>query len=339
MTCPVRVSIILPTYNRARFLPEAFQAIESQKYSDWELIVVDDGSTDETPGLAAAFAASCARPVHYVRQPNRGAYAARNTGLVHASGEYIAYYDSDDLWLPHHLQRCVAALDAHPQVDWVYAACRSVDAETGSVLEASTFHPRGRPRPFLALRAREFDGLRVFDDAGTIACQLAHGLYCGLQNSVLRRRLFDHGGFWDEYKVVDDVLFTIRMLAAGATLGYFDDVHVVYRVHADNSSAAAAGATNARLLPVFIEQVHGLERLKREVALPADARRALDRHLAHVYFWHLGYAGYWPLRNRAKALEAFRSGLRLTPYDLRMWKTYVSRLFMSGGEILRGSTR
>jgi glycosyltransferase involved in cell wall biosynthesis len=323
----VVVSILLPTFNRARFLPEAFDAIAAQRYRDWELIVVDDGSTDDTEALVQAFRSKSDRPVKYIKRPNGGAYAARNTGLDHAAGTYIAYYDSDDLWLPHHLERCVSALVAHPEIDWVYGACRAVDTATGSVLQASTFRPNGRPQPFLELRTRTVDGdLRMFDDPGTLDCQLTSGLYCGLQNSVLHRRLFASDRFWEEYKVVDDVLFVVRRLAEGARLAYFDDVHVIYRVHQENSSASATGASAERLLPVFQEQVRGMERVKREVALPAGARRALDRRLAHLYFWHLGYAGYWPRGDREEALKAFSAALRLTPGDLRMWKTYVPRL-------------
>ena len=104
------VSVILPTYNRAQFLPAAFASIANQTFTDWELVIVDDGSTDNTPDVVRAFETS--KPVRCVRQDNRGAYAARNRGLDEASGTYVAFFDSDDLWLPHHLQRCVQALGA-----------------------------------------------------------------------------------------------------------------------------------------------------------------------------------------------------------------------------------
>src|SRR3712207_6270965 len=95
------VSIILPTYNRAKFLPQAFGSIRSQTWTDWELIIVDDGSTDETPEFLKELTANFQQPVRYICQENQGAYGARNTGLDHAIGKYIAFFDSDDLWLPH----------------------------------------------------------------------------------------------------------------------------------------------------------------------------------------------------------------------------------------------
>ncbi len=318
------VSIILPTYNRARFLPEAFAAIEGQSLTDWELIVVDDGSTDNTPHIVRAHAAVSSRPLRHAQQQNGGAYAARNTGLAHATGEYIAFYDSDDLWLPHHLERLAGALDRHADVAWAYAACRSVDQASGRELAANTFRHDGCPRPFLALRSTpDPEGFRVIDDPGTTACQIEHGLYAGLQNSLIRRSVFEGERFWPGYRVVEDVLFLTRRLAEGMRIGYYDDVHVVYRVHDDNSSAAVSGA-GPTLLPVYEEQVKGFEALQRSVNLKPPEARALRRRLAHVAFWHLGYTGYWQRGDGAGASRAFRVALRAWPWNLPMWKTWLA---------------
>src|SRR5947208_8996196 len=81
------VSVILPTYNRAKFLPQAFASIKSQTFTDWELIVVDDGSTDDTRSVVEEQTRGWAQPVRYHRQENRGAYGARNAGLDLTRGE------------------------------------------------------------------------------------------------------------------------------------------------------------------------------------------------------------------------------------------------------------
>ena len=83
------VSIILPSYNRAKFLPQAFASIKAQQFTDWELIVVDDGSTDNTRELVEELTRDWSQPARYVYQENQGAYGARNTGLDLAGGEYV----------------------------------------------------------------------------------------------------------------------------------------------------------------------------------------------------------------------------------------------------------
>jgi glycosyltransferase involved in cell wall biosynthesis len=320
---PSLVSVILPTFNRARFLQEAFASIQNQRWGNWELIVVDDGSTDATPDLVAQVRASCDRPISYVHQENKGAYAARNTGLDHVTGDYVSFFDSDDLWLPEYLERCVTALDRHDDVDWVYAACRSVDESTGRILAPSSFLVNGKPRPFLSLHGRDIGSLRILDDPAVLHCQISSGLYAGLQNSVIRRRVFETARFWDDYRVVEDVLFLTRTLSRGFRIGYINEVLVIYRVHDDNSSASVMGASAARLLPIFEEEVRGIERLRAEVPLASSERQVLERKLGATYFWRLGYAGYWQAGRRSAAMEAFRAGLKLTPLDWRMWKTYA----------------
>ena len=109
------VSIILPTYNRADTLPRALSSVLQQRFGDWELIVVDDGSTDDT---AALFEETDPR-VRLIRQANQGCYAARNAGIDASIGRLVAFLDSDDEWLPHYLELAVAYMQAHPDDQFV----------------------------------------------------------------------------------------------------------------------------------------------------------------------------------------------------------------------------
>ncbi len=111
------VSVIIPTYQRCDFLPQAIESVIGQAFSDWELIVVDDGSFDETPKLLQSVDDGRVRAV---RQPNQGVSAARNHGVRLARGRWLAFLDSDDSWKPRKLQRQIEVLEEFPEYRAVY---------------------------------------------------------------------------------------------------------------------------------------------------------------------------------------------------------------------------
>src|SRR5438046_7594233 len=113
------VSVIVPTYNRRETIQAAIASVQRQTFADWELVVVDDGSTDDT---AALIEGSDPRLV-LIRQMNQGVNAARNTGMLRARGQYIAFLDSAAEWLPPHLDLRVAFFRAHPQEDFLFGEC------------------------------------------------------------------------------------------------------------------------------------------------------------------------------------------------------------------------
>jgi glycosyltransferase involved in cell wall biosynthesis len=105
------VSVVLPTFNRAWIVREAIDSVLGQTYKDFELIVVDDGSTDETESVLAEYGGQ----IRVIRQENRGVSAARNAGIVNASGKLIALLDSDDLWIPKKLEMQVDFFRRNPE--------------------------------------------------------------------------------------------------------------------------------------------------------------------------------------------------------------------------------
>lgn len=126
MTQPA-VSVIVPTYNRAALLPRALASITAQTFGDWEIILVDDGSTDGTATLAAGFARRLGDRFRYLWQPNAGASAARNTGIDAARGAFVAFLDSDDEFLPTKLERHLELFNLQPSLGLVYADSAFVD--------------------------------------------------------------------------------------------------------------------------------------------------------------------------------------------------------------------
>lgn len=128
-----KVSVIVSTYNRGRFVCEAVESVLNQTFRDFEVIVVDDGSTDNTHDLLKKYASS----IHYIYQRNKGRSAARNSGIRLCRGGYVAFLDDDDIWLPGKLERQAAFLDLHPEAALAHTFTELMD-ESGRRLEKET---------------------------------------------------------------------------------------------------------------------------------------------------------------------------------------------------------
>lgn len=117
------VSAIIIFLNGEQFIEEAITSIFAQTYEHWELLLVDDGSTDASTAITKNYAQKYPRKVRYLehqRHQNRGMSASRNLGIAHAQGDYVGFLDADDIWLPHKLDQQLAIFEVHPEVDMVY---------------------------------------------------------------------------------------------------------------------------------------------------------------------------------------------------------------------------
>jgi glycosyltransferase involved in cell wall biosynthesis len=207
------VSVIIPTYNRAAFLREAIESVRAQTYQDWELIVVDDGSTDDAPAVMERFTGQEPR-IRYIRQQNGGATVALNRGLRDARGEYIAILDDDDRWLPEKLSRQVDYLVRHADEAGVFCFAAVVDRQ-GNRLD--TVIPPRDIRP-------DLEALLSWRTIWTPSLTL-------VRRSVLQRVQ----GFDERLKIGYDRDLWIRVLGEGR-MGRLDEVLVEYRTHGTNIS-------------------------------------------------------------------------------------------------------
>jgi glycosyltransferase involved in cell wall biosynthesis len=162
------VSVIIPTYNAAEFIESCLLSVLHQTYPDMEVIVVDDGSEDSTRQVLAPYIAQ--GKIKYLYQQNGGPAAARNLALRHARGEFIAFQDADDLWVPEKLEMQVATLRQNPDIGMVYS-----DTEWfGEEWERQRKHSRKlrdfeRRNPKRFRRGRIFNGLLGYNFIPTIA--------------------------------------------------------------------------------------------------------------------------------------------------------------------------
>ncbi|MFW6000720.1 MAG: glycosyltransferase family 2 protein, partial [Halorubrum sp.] len=212
-----RVSVIVPTYDRATTLPRAIDSALEQTVDDLEVVVVDDGSTDDTASVLASYDDPRVRPI--VHATNRGANVARNTGLEHARGEYVAFLDSDDAWRPTKLERQFDALEGRSE-EWVGAYC---DTEfdlsgTGGRLRGAvaTLLARGDERPTTE------GGEALMAEILADAVQPGAGSTLLVRTDVAR----EAGGFDEELDRFQDPEFCLRVLERGK-LAYVDEPLVV----------------------------------------------------------------------------------------------------------------
>ena len=205
-----KVSVIVATHNRADLLTRAVDSVLAQTYGNYELVIVDDCSLDDTQDVIGGFSDPRIRSFRHDR--NRGKSAAVNTGIAHALGEYIGFLDDDDEWLPRKLEGQVALLDASPPtVGLVYGWMDRVDDSSGRVIAAYRNTVEGDiferslalsiPGPTIVLLIRSSvvrevggmdDSLRRHDDVDLI-CRISQRYHAAVLPEVVARAHFDHG--------------------------------------------------------------------------------------------------------------------------------------------------
>jgi glycosyltransferase involved in cell wall biosynthesis len=172
------ISIVMPTYNRSRLITRSIESVLRQSYRTFELIIVDDASTDDTESVVGAFSDERLRYIKHKK--NRGANAARNTGIRASSGNYIAFQDSDDEWLPEKLNMQVECLR------------KFAEAQNVGVIYTSFYQVRGNVRKY-------YPDDSVVDRDGWIFESLLCGRnFVTSQAALVKRECFDEVGFFDE---------------------------------------------------------------------------------------------------------------------------------------------
>ncbi|MBY0456308.1 MAG: glycosyltransferase [Gemmataceae bacterium] len=206
------VSVVMAAKNYAGFLPEAVESVRAQTYQDWELLIVDDGSTDQTPEVVRPFLSD--RRIKYVRSDTLGQSRAKNLGIGLSRGRVVAFLDADDAWEPTKLGQQLAALDANPAVGVVFCKRSLMDAQ-------------GRRLP----SANESKPLRGF----VLADMFAQNFVC-FSSVVVKREVFARVGAFDaEWDLSIDYDLWLRV-ATFYTFDYVDEELVRYRTGHGNLS-------------------------------------------------------------------------------------------------------
>ncbi len=241
------VSCIIIFYNAEQFIDEAVASVLAQTYRDWELLLVDDGSTDSSTEIARRHALENPTSIRYLEHEghqNRGMSATRNLGISQARGEYIGFLDADDVWLPHKLEQQVAIFQSYPEAAMVYGRTLIWHGWTGrdDDIKRDSFVDLGVPPDTLYSPPALFYLLLANQAQTPTTC-----------NALMRRQfIVDHGGFEDEFRgMYEDQVFFAK-INLNAPVYVASQCWARYRQHPDNANATVPLTTYYKIRYPFM---------------------------------------------------------------------------------------
>jgi glycosyltransferase involved in cell wall biosynthesis len=236
------VSVIIPTYNRAAYLQKALQSVKEQTYQCLEIIVIDDGSTDDTGKMLENYGGQ----LSYFYQENRGISGARNAGIKRARGEFIAFLDSDDYWLPDKTAQQLALFKQHPEYGLVAARCASIRLD-------GSYREKNRP-----------------GRSGWVLEDLFKANFIRTSAAMVKQECFKNIGLFDEeLRECEEYDLWLR-IAAQYPMGFINKSLAVY---VDNPAGVSTDSLTGRLYRLRV-----LEKKYLQDKIPANlyARRIAD---------------------------------------------------------------
>ncbi len=286
---PPTVSVITATYNYGRYLGGAIESVLAQTFSDWEMIVVDDGSTDDTSEVIRPYLDDSRIQYHHTE--NCGQPAAENTGIRLSRGHFIAFIDADDLWLPKKLETQLPMFGIKPEIGVVYTRRLTINPE-------GTLIPMAKRQLF----------------RGKILKQLFRNNFVTFSSSVVRRTVFDDVGLFDEEcRHASDYELWLRV-AMRYEFDYVDVPLVKYRTgHANLTSRGDVQLLTAlRIMDRFLNEYGGRNHLDSSW---------VRRCYAETYL-HLGQVK--ARKSRIAALPWYLRAIALLPTYCEAWKGLVA---------------
>ncbi len=286
MITPV-VSVILPTFNRLKYLRPAVESVFAQTLSDWELIVADDGSDAETRTYLKALENPPRIRVVWLSHTGNPS-AVRNAALREAGGEYIAFLDSDDLWMPPKLELQVAALRAGSNCRWIYSGWVGID-------EAGKTRAFRAPKPWVPYRGAILEQLLTLEASVATTAVL-----------VERRLLAQVGGFDEEQPLFEHYDLWLR-LASHSEIELIDEPLTCLRSHEQHYSEGGIPMAASR---------HRLLSKTRALATDAHVRRLVERQYSQSA---LGLARVYANTDRVAALKTLAGSCACSVRHMDWW--------------------
>lgn len=285
------VSVIIPTYNRANYLPLAIESVLNQTYKNLKLYIIDDGSTDNTTQVVSQYLSDSR--VNYHKQKNAGQGAATNRGIRLSKGEYMAFLDADDLWNLEKLQLQVNAIQSKKDVGVLYSPCFVID-ENGNIISRS-------PDPV---------------HEGVVTGPLLIENFIPFGTVLVKKECFDELGLFSEIVTGLDYDLWLRF-STRYRFGYISTPTLYYRIW--------PGQVTTNNIRVFENGIRIMEKFLQQFPGAVD-KKTENEAWAHTY---VGYGECLIKADRRKwlALNLYCQALRYKPCYLPAWKS-IAKLFV-----------
>ncbi len=286
-----KVSVTIPCYNSERFIAETIQSVLDQTFTDFEIIIINDGSSDKTEEIVRSFAGP---RVKYFYQKNMGLSKTRNKLLELSSGEFIAFLDHDDVWFPHKLEKQMVLFEKNPEVVLVYSDCLVVDANGEST---------GR-----WIRQNKLYRGMVFREL--LSCN-----FIPLSTVVLKKTVFREVGNFLPYRNAEEYDLFLKC-ASRHLFDYVDEPLAKYRIHASNYGRMHSDVA-------FKETIEIYNYWSQKKSIQDDTIKKIIKKSFSKSFYYYGRSIIYEEKNPSKARKYFRQGLK---HDFN-WKTFLLFLF------------
>ncbi len=322
------ISVVIPAYNAAAFVAEAIASALDQELAVSEIVVVDDGSTDQTSDVAAAALRGASVRSAVIRQPNGGVPVARNAGLLATSGELVTFLDADDLINPDHFARIVPSLEAHPEAPMAFTDTVEFDANgdrPGSVFEKSSERRIG----ITATEARS-PGSRLLTDG--VTASLLMGNFIPNSTTVIRRSALARTGAFDPvYWIGEDRDLYLRLSLQGP----FVEIEAITGRHRIHPASVMATRDDRRWAMTSLQILAAFRaRYPAELDDPALATAFAEAQMK----WH-GVAMHSASRHGTRILRATLQTCRRIGHPLRPGPQDWLRAIRADASRLTGARR
>jgi glycosyltransferase involved in cell wall biosynthesis len=277
------VSVVIPTYNRSKLLRKTVQSVLDQSFKDYEILVVNNSSTDDTKEMLESLGDPRIRVLDIL---NQGVIAkSRNLGMRNARGEYIAFLDDDDLWLSEKLEKQVGYLEKHPEYDLIYSPVWTIDENDAR---------------------KEYLEIKRSPTEGNIFYELVRGNYISTLTVLMRKSLLSEIGFFGEnpaLRSIEDYDYWLR-IALKKQIGFINEPLALYRVHSSGvSKTVNESRLNQKVLKSFEDNPEVTDK---------------DKIVSRIYGLYCKSSIYnWRTGNRGEAKKDLREYFR---WSARNWK-------------------